>query len=366
MAETVESKIKILRQTLKREQKNEANFSLLDKTLTENESYIRMQLANIEQNLQTLTKIDREIVASADDNDEVFQAYDKDCVFEKLKELLFIQAMKYNDQLKLVNTTFDQTQASANSTTVAQNNSDPFSYYGIKLPTMTIDPFDGTFTSWHSFRDKFERAIHNNRNLCNSTKLEYLDSLLKGEAKKVIKRGTFQLKPENNDTLWEMLKKRYEHKRSLANAYFQELFNQETIAKETSKSLRNLHDTTYDVLSSLQNMGLEPDNWGDVLVFLLTSKLPLHTRELWEEKIGETDELPEFKVFMNFLENRFRTLEGIESTRSKTGEVSKRFIPQRKTIHFILKQILKRVAHKSASVATKTHIICTSVRNSKH
>lgn len=357
MPDSIESKIRFLRTLLKREEKNSAHFPYLDKTLTENESYVRIQLTSIEDNLRTTSKLDREIVSMSDDDNETFLAYDRDCIFEKLKDLFFIQAMKYNDLLKVLSTSLDPSQASANSTQKSHGHPDPFNYYGIKLPTMTIDPFEGNLTKWHAFKDKFERAIHNNPNLCNSTKVEYLDSLLKGEAKRVIKRGTFQLKPENYESLWKMLTRRYEHRRSLANAYFQELFNQESQFKESSKGLKDLHDTTYDVLSSLKNMGIDSDNWGEVLVFLLSSKLPQHTRVLWEEKIGESDELPRFETFMKFIETRFRTLEGIESTKSRPSEVNKKPAPQRKTTLHTESNIQKNNPQKCKSCQKEAHYL---------
>jgi hypothetical protein len=151
------------------------------------------------------------------------------------------------------------------------------------------------------------------------------------------------------------------HRRSLANSYFQLLFNQKTIFKETSSDLKNLHDTTYDALSSLENMGLKPSNWGDMLVFLINSKLPLHTRELWEEKIGETDQLPEFETFMKFIETRFRTLEGIEATKSHSQEVNKKdFTHKKTTIH------TESTTKKSNSDHTKPNPKCKCCQKESH
>lgn len=100
-------------------------------------------------------------------------------------------------------------------------------------------------------------------------------------------------------------------------SYFQVLFCQPVLEKETSSGLKSLYDNTFDFLLALKKLELDTDNWGDIVLYLVHSKLPLKTKELWDEKVCFSDALPKFSKFMDFLEKRFRTLESLEVTRKR-------------------------------------------------
>ncbi|XP_033220965.1 uncharacterized protein LOC117175366 [Belonocnema kinseyi] len=57
---------------------------------------------------------------------------------------------------------------------------------GVKLPTITLPKFDGTFKDWLPFRDTFKSLIHDNTRLSNIQKFHYLSSTLTGDAARVI------------------------------------------------------------------------------------------------------------------------------------------------------------------------------------
>ena len=54
---------------------------------------------------------------------------------------------------------------------------------GVRLPKITMQPFDGDVTNWTSFWDSFDSAIHRNAGLNEIDKFNYLRSLLKGSAR---------------------------------------------------------------------------------------------------------------------------------------------------------------------------------------
>lgn len=159
------------------------------------------------------------------------------------------------------------------------------------------------------------------------SKVKILQSLLKGDALKVVKREFGFLKASDYESIWEKLVHRYNHKRSIVYSYFQELCFQPAMNKETSGNLKAIYDTTYDSVSGLKSLGLPVESWGDLLLFLAYSKLPLATKEKWDERHNKADSLPKFPKFLEFLEHRFRTLEGLEvirntSTKSNQAETA--------------------------------------------
>ena len=48
----------------------------------------------------------------------------------------------------------------------------------VKLPQLSIRPFNGKLTAWTSSWDSYKTAIHDNPELCNMDKFNYLLSLL--------------------------------------------------------------------------------------------------------------------------------------------------------------------------------------------
>ena len=50
----------------------------------------------------------------------------------------------------------------------------------IRLPKLTIEPFDGEITKWTPFWDSYNLEIHNNSGLSDVNKFTYLHSLLLG------------------------------------------------------------------------------------------------------------------------------------------------------------------------------------------
>ena len=56
----------------------------------------------------------------------------------------------------------------------------------MKLPKLTIRPFNGDLTAWTTFWDSFEAAIHRNDELSDIDKFNYLRSLLEHTAREAI------------------------------------------------------------------------------------------------------------------------------------------------------------------------------------
>src|SRR5712671_1975783 len=51
----------------------------------------------------------------------------------------------------------------------------------VKLPKIELPVFSGKYTEWTSFNDLFTTLVHNNKNISEVEKLQYLKNALKGE-----------------------------------------------------------------------------------------------------------------------------------------------------------------------------------------
>lgn len=80
----------------------------------------------------------------------------------------------------------------------------------------------------------------------------------------------------------------------------------------SSDSLKLIYDTTCDYVSALKLLGFKTD---DLFLFLIYSKLPRKTKEIWNERHTNADTLPKFNKILKFLDNMFRTLEVWEASK---------------------------------------------------
>ncbi|XP_047019136.1 uncharacterized protein LOC124629667 [Helicoverpa zea] len=105
----------------------------------------------------------------------------------------------------------------------------------------------------------------------------------------------------------------YNNKRFLANGIVKTLFNQKAIIGESATDIKNLLSTTTDCLESIKNLDI--DLASILIIHIITEKLDKVTRRAWELKVSSDpkDDLPTFDELKEFLVNRFRALENLET-----------------------------------------------------
>ena len=140
----------------------------------------------------------------------------------------------------------------------------------VKLPKRS---FDGELTSWSTFWDSFESAIHNNGQLSDVDKFNYLRSLLEKGAYDAISGLT--LSAGNYQEAVAILKKRYGDKSQIISKHMDALLSTEAVTSAHNlKGLRHLHDTVESHIRSLKTLGVTSDSYGSLLSPVLLKKLP--------------------------------------------------------------------------------------------
>jgi len=130
----------------------------------------------LEKKLETLRQVDSEILDLTEDDaieTEILQADEnKDgisSVIVKLDEMILSTPVV---SAATFNTISSVTPAAETSMTLDRD-------HRVKLPKLTIQPFDGNITSWMSFLDSYESAIHMNSAIANIDKFNYLHTFLR-------------------------------------------------------------------------------------------------------------------------------------------------------------------------------------------
>ena len=114
----------------------------------------------------------------------------------------------------------------------------------IKLSTVQIPTFDGQYEHWICFRDLFNDMIYKESSISNVEKMQFLKTLVKGEAQQLIQH--LSVCDANYKTEWEALNQRFNNKRLLVNTYLEKIFKQVQIQQESSDDIKKLHDTTQE------------------------------------------------------------------------------------------------------------------------
>ncbi|KAB0801397.1 hypothetical protein PPYR_05751 [Photinus pyralis] len=190
-----------------------------------------------------------------------------------------------------------------------------------KLPKIQIPKFAGDIKEWPAFIDLFNSLVHNNDSISKIEKFHHLITSVRDEAHNIIKG--LPLVEINYDTAYQILKNRYENKRLLATAYYQQLQNATALQRPNSKDLRLLLDTFHENIESLKVLNFPVNSWDFLLFNMLLQKLDTKTRTDFELEHSEI-ELPSYKQLITFLENQSKALDSLQlmSPKSKMAAAS--------------------------------------------
>jgi hypothetical protein len=156
----------------------------------------------------------------------------------------------------------------------------------VKLPKLTIKKFDGDLTKWVSFWDAFESSIHNNSDLTDIDKFNYLQSFLESTAYEVVSGLT--LTSSNYSEAVDTLKKRFGNPQLIINKHMDALLALPAVTSHSDlKGLRHLYDSVESHIRGLRSLGVLPDSYGSLLTSILMNKLPGELRLVIARKLTE-------------------------------------------------------------------------------
>ena len=149
----------------------------------------------------------------------------------------------------------------------------------VKLPKLSLKKFSGGITTWSTFWDTFESAIHKNPNLSDIDKFNYLNSLFENTAADAISGLT--LTSGNYNEAIVILKKRFRNKQLAINKHMDALLNLDPVTSIYDlKGLRSLYDTVESHIRALKSLGIPSQSYGGLLFSMLMKKLPRDLRIL--------------------------------------------------------------------------------------
>ncbi|XP_046145702.1 uncharacterized protein LOC123989029 [Osmia bicornis bicornis] len=187
----------------------------------------------------------------------------------------------------------------------------------IRLPVINLPTFDGKFSEWLEFRDTFDSLVHQNNALSDVQKYHYLKSAVKGSAARAVK--ALNISEGNYKLAWETLKNRYQNPLALRKHHMDAFLDLPSIQKRSKTELQNFIDDASNNLSTLKTLGEPVETWDFIIVSLLVRKLDVVTSREWRDRLAISIERLTFKHFVEFIEERSKTLEVSEMQGTMEG-----------------------------------------------
>ena len=156
----------------------------------------------------------------------------------------------------------------------------------VKLPKFSLPSFAGDATQWISFWDSFASAIHDNNDLNDIDKFQYLRSCLQGSAAETV--AGLQLTSANYKEAVKLLQARFANKQIIISKHIDTLMELNQISKsEDIGALRLWYDPAEAIVRSLQGIGVQADTYGTFLTPIIVGKLPSDLRLILSRHLGE-------------------------------------------------------------------------------
>ncbi|XP_036346966.1 uncharacterized protein LOC118756302, partial [Rhagoletis pomonella] len=183
----------------------------------------------------------------------------------------------------------------------------------INLPKLQLTKFSGKQSEWLDFHNVFTTLVHNNRDLTNIERFQYLRSCLTEEASRLIQ--SLEVTSNNYSTALDLLITRFNNSRLIFQSHMQQICDLSQLSSSNLSSLRNFIDTVNVNLRAMQSLATTQQVGEAILLHLVSSKLDPSTRTKWEEEVAvkwtATNstplQMPTWTDLASFLERRCQT-----------------------------------------------------------
>lgn len=199
-----------------------------------------------------------------------------------------------------------------------------------KLPFIELPKFNGDNMQWLGYHDLFLSLVDQRPNLSDSEKYYYLRASLNGEALSVISH--LAMDSSNYTVALELLRKRYNNTRLLADSYLDRILRLPSVNQATDLR-REFYDPLREGTQALEKLKLPIKEWSYLLVFIILQKLSIRIRQGFEERFGaDLNNLPTFTQLLQLLDEQCRLQAAVpdaSGARRPTTAPPKKTGPQR-------------------------------------
>lgn len=239
---------------------------LMADTDTPNVTELKAITERLTRRLHEISLMDNKIISALDKEEEITR--------ETEEALTFQDSILYWD-LKITEFIAERQRpvSPLHHTNIEERK--PKSRAHINLPKLQIQPFDGSPLEWLTFWESFNNAVHNNLDLHNIDKMNYLKGMITGDAARAI--SGLPITSQNYDKAIGMLQERFGKKQVLINAHMESLSKISAPSADVQQ-LRKFYDSCESNIRALETLGVQTDSYGSLLIPILLKKIPEQLR----------------------------------------------------------------------------------------
>lgn len=217
--------------------------------------------------------------------------------------------LAFDDMFASIKFRYTEVIASRNATnSKSSSQNDQPRKNGPKLPRLELLSFNGDIEAWPLFYETFRSAIHENCDLTDGERIQYLLGKLTGKAQAMCQG--FMPSADNYPVLWNMLVTKYNDKRVLAASYMDTLLNLPAVSNSSPTALENFIDKFSSTINALKQLNFQ--SLEDMLfIHIGSKKIDVETLKYFEMSYG--DKMPTFSQFVEFVRKQAHILQRSQS-----------------------------------------------------
>ncbi|XP_026736810.1 uncharacterized protein LOC113500286 [Trichoplusia ni] len=174
----------------------------------------------------------------------------------------------------------------------------------VKLPPIVIPSFDGKPENWPMFYESFKANIHNNPQLSDSQRVQYLIGKLTHNALQIV--AGIVPTGETYSIIWNSLVKKYQDKRSLGTFYLNNIFELKNCF-HSANSLNSFIEKFSASIAAIKQLDI-PDLTDFILLHFAIKRLDIQTVQSFELSVRDT-EIPTCEELISFVQDQVKILE---------------------------------------------------------
>ena len=234
---------------------------------------LKLKKHSLLERLENLAELDNAIL----DKIEVLEINDE-----------LTEASTFRDKINLtiieIDFVLDESQSGISRSTLSNRRNGP----NVKLQPLKLKDFTGEPREWQTFWDGFSSAVHENDDVAEINKFQYLVGLLKGDAALAV--AGLPVRVGNYKKAVTILKNRYGQKQIVIASHMDALMKLPSCTETNDvRKLRELYDIIEANVRGLESLGVESEKYGSLLIPVLQPKLPLQIQIEISRKIGGED-----------------------------------------------------------------------------
>lgn len=184
----------------------------------------------------------------------------------------------------------------------------------IKLPAIELPSFDGKTENWPIFFESFRSNIHENPQLSDSQRVQYLVGKLTHNAQRVL--AGIVPTGDTYKVIWDSLVAKYQDKRALGTHYLNNIMDLKT-CQGTASSLNAFIEKYSASIAALKQLDIK-DLSDFILLHCAVRKMDMQTLQAFELSVSDKP-IPSYKELIAFVQNQVKILERSNANNSSSA-----------------------------------------------